>query len=151
MQSEINLEQIRPQDAEIIVDGETVVLRKFNGMDEAWLRETFGTDPDVLKQISDEKLYRIIFHQMRYEDQVKFGSKTTLKMVNDNGETIEEVVAGWKAFSAHLFGLREKVELLNTLGKLVGLSRPLLTDEEKKELAKQTSDLKKKSPKTGRK
>lgn len=145
---EIHLEDLRPEDAEITIDGEPMLMRKLNAQDEGWLRANIGTDPAALSKLSDEQLYRICFHQLKTEDQQKFKS-TKVKWINeDTGEETTETLGGWRLFSTKVFGLNDKMMLHKALAHIVGISRPLwdkiLSDEEKKLMNEAPKDQKKK-------
>lgn len=131
---DITLEDIRPADAEATIDGEVFSLRKFNAGDEAWIRDTFGADEDMSK-LSEERLFRIIFHQLKDEDKLKFKA-IDLTIIDESGTEFKGKIGGWKLLRQKVSGVKEKADLFTALAQTVGISRPMwdkiLTDEEKK-------------------
>lgn len=146
---DISLDELRPQDTEITVGGETYTLRKFNAADEAWLRETFGNDVNVLKNMSEETMFRVVFHQLTNEDKLKFKAISVEFVNDDDGTSYEGTIGGWKLFRLKTSGIKEKADLYKALSHTVGISRPLwdkISADEKKRLAEanESSDVKKK-------
>ena len=152
---EISLENLRPQDAEIVVGGESYKIRKFNAGDEAWLRETFGSNFNVLQKMTDENMFRIVFHQLYNEDKLKFKAISVEIINEDTGESVEGTLGGWKLMRQKTVGLQEKMGLYKALAHTVGISRPMwdkITEDEKKKLNEFESEVDSKKKKSiGRK
>lgn len=155
----MDLRDIKPQDCEITVFGETLTMRKFTGHDQVWLQESFTEDEQrtlFSDKMSDATMSRIAFHQLAIEDQKKYGKFVVDFVDEDTNEVTQKTWLGWKAFHARLSGLPDKVELFRGLMSNIGLSTPVLKemfdDEEIKVLLEKKSPTKKKKKKrTGQK
>jgi len=149
---DIELSDINPQNAEILVGGEAYTLRKFNLEDEVWLRDTFKGEPIFTEQMTTDHLCRIAFHQLTMHDKEKFQPVDVTIISEDTGEKTIVKMGGWKLFRATISGQGEKLIIFKALLHTIGISRPMLnkilSDEEKKQLMieeeKTTPQLKKK-------
>ncbi len=154
MQMEIGLEDIRPQDCEVVVGGESFTLRKLTLDDESWLRTEFKDQQIFTDKMTDEQICRIAFHQLSIEDKRKFAPVDVILFNDETGEETKIKIGGWRLFRAKISGPSEKLELFKGILKNVGISRPMLekilTPDEQKEMMLDSDGIKKKKQ-TGRK
>lgn len=148
---DIDLKDLKPEDVEIVLDGRSFVLRKFNLSDEAWLRETFGDSDQKLfgGQMSFDDVCRIAFHQLSDKDRALFAI-SNVKLVDEEGNEYPGKIGGWKAFRALAAGPEDKLNLFKAIMMNVGISRPLMdkmfTKEEREALKLSPQGSKKKKP-----
>lgn len=151
---DLGLHELRPQDIEITIGGETLVFRKFNGNDEAWVQETFGPDSESMLKgnLSMEQLCRIAFHQLTTEGKQKYIDRDITFYDEDKGTETVKKMSGWRVFRATLAGPEDKMRLLRIMLTNVGISRPVMdkifSPEELKVLTDEhkAPDAKKKRP-----
>lgn len=165
---DIDLTDIKPEDAEITIGGGvdhdnnpieklTLTLRKINLDDEAWLKSEFGKDQNPFtEKMTDEQLCKIAFHQLAYDDKLKFQPRDVKFFNDETGEATTHKVGGWRLFRMMLAGLNQKAMLLKAILYTAGVSRPMLekilTPDELKQLGitKDKEDSSKKKRSTGR-
>lgn len=135
---DIELSDINPQPAEIMIGGEQYTLRKFDLDDECWLRETFQGQAIFTEKMTTEQMCRIAFHQLTTKDKEKFQAVDVDIVSDDTGEKMTTKIGGWKLFRAKISGPGEKLIIFKALLHTIGISRPMLnkilSDEEKKQM-----------------
>lgn len=123
---DVSLNDLKPMDVAIEIDGKEMVLRKITLDDENWIRETFGEKDVFNEHMTTTQMCRIAFHQLRDEDKKHFAPIDCDIFNEDTGETFTGKIGGWKLMLKKISGVNEKVGIMRALIQNAGISRPML-------------------------
>lgn len=136
----IDLNDIIPREASFELsklEGGPVTLRALNLDDEMWIDREFGARwGEILRGIVMEPICRLVFRLMSDADKLRFATKT-VRIVNEEGDAIEEKRGGVKLLMCYVVGYDQKMIVYRALMETIGVSRPLLDEtlaEQKKSL-----------------
>jgi len=122
----MELSELVPRDSKFFLrkaDRE-FTIRPFELRDEIWLQEKYGDAiQDVFEKINMVEISRIAFRQLTIEDK-QFFKKQEVKIVNEEGDEITEILGGLDLFRSLISGWGEKTAIIEALGKSLGMSRP---------------------------
>lgn len=127
--SKLALNDLRTEDVQLTLMGETFTLRKFTLDDEAWLKDSFtAAELTTLftDKMTDIALARIAFHQMPFEDQKRIGTFPVRFIHEDTGKEVLQEVGGWRALRHKVSGMNEKLALFRGVMTTIGMSRGTL-------------------------
>lgn len=138
----VKLEDIIPRQASFSLRQKPDVVFKMRPVslrDEVWMKNTFGADlPKILEEMQMRQVCRIIFHLLEEESKEHF-VKTTVTIINEEGDKVSETLGGAELLYALVSGFDEKMTVFQALLETIGISRPVqekLVDAEKKKLQK---------------
>lgn len=123
---DVSLNQLKPMDVAIEIDGKEMTLRKITLDDENWIRETFGEKDVFNEHMTITQMCRIAFHQLTDEDKKHFAPIDCEITNDDTGETFKGKIGGWKLMLKRVSGVNEKVAIMRALIQNAGISRPML-------------------------
>lgn len=132
----IKLEDLRPQPASFRLRkfSHDFLLRPVSLADDAWLRETFGAE--VEKAMSTEEgMVRLAYRLMAEEDKAIF-KPIDRTVLDENGETKNERVGGWRLLLESIEGIDEKTKVARALIHTRGISAPVLDEIIEEEMKK---------------
>lgn len=139
---EINLKDLIPTEAEIMLDGKTYTLRKINMEDEAWLLQEFGAElENILKDIKMNEISRIVYRLIK--DKKDFVARE-ISEIDEQGIEHKKMVGGAALLHSKITGVNEKFAVYRALLTTIGISRPILDDlmgeeDQKKNQVKKTT------------
>lgn len=126
-------------------------LRAMNLRDEAWLTRTFGSDlSKIFAELQMEAISKIIFHLL--VDKSDFAAEQR-KEYDDDGLSKDVLVTGAERVMEGMVSKKHQLDVLQSLLKTMGVSRPVVEAIEKEEASKKKTVPRKKQdkPQTGAK
>ena len=132
----MKLEEIIPQETSFFLEstGNTYYLRKFSLSDEIWLKNNFA---DRILEIFNpecpdfDAICRIIYNQIIDRDDF---AVQNAKIIDENGEKSIKRIGGYKLLAEMVYGLDEKLTVMNCLNRCMGFARPIADEESKKKV-----------------
>lgn len=141
----LKLEDIVPRPSSFTLsNGKVYHLRAVTLGDEVWMAQEFGGEK--LRAIFDRgemlPICRIVFRLLSEEDKAEF-AKQTVTIMNEEGDSMQETLGGYRLLYTRISGFSEKQAVLTALLETLGISRPTLEkieaamveDAEKKSLS----------------
>lgn len=151
----VDLMDLVPEDSEITltVNGEAseFKLRAFSLQDRVWVNRKFGEAvQEIFATLDMPELCKIIYHQLYDKDKELFRAQD-VDYFDDDGEKQTMRLTGPQVLMSCIKGgPSEELKVVQSLIKCIGVSEPMLTDKEDKEVETKKKVAKKKR-RTGRK
>lgn len=140
----VKLEDIIPKKAAFSLrqkPGVVFAMRPVSLRDEVWLKNTFGAElQKILQDMQMRQVCRIVFHLLEEESKEHF-AKTTVTIMNEEGDRVSETLGGAELLYALVSGFDEKMVVFQALLETIGISRPVqekFVEAEKKKLQEMT-------------
>jgi hypothetical protein len=125
---DIKIEDIVPKGSSFFLraNQKTYRLNPFTLADEIWMSETFGKSiQEVFSEVKMKEICRIVFRLMNEEDKQEFAAQT-VKIMNEEGESMEIRRGGAELLCLLVSGFNEKIAIFQALLDTLGVSRPVV-------------------------
>lgn len=117
-----------PEDSTVKLGDKEYNLRRIELNDEAWMARTFGDDLQIIfTELRMPEICKIVFHQMK--DKADF---TAIEVTDhdDDGVIQTRLVTGPELLMRKVIGKRQQFDVVASLLKTLGFSRPILDEAE---------------------